>query len=217
MSFGCGVLISAVAYDLLEDGYQEGGIWPIVVGAIAGSAAYALADWAVCREGALSRKRSGDQQVNAGEGGGLAIAVGSLLDGIPESVVGCLAERASASRCSPLSFCPISRKGFRVRSACGPLAVRPPTSLAFGPRSRSFGTCRRLGSSFPGRCYPPGHCYRECDSCGRSSHDGGEHHGAGSCRRRTEAGRRACCCRLAGRLRAFQRRRNVEGRWARSQ
>ncbi|WP_247398566.1 hypothetical protein [Bradyrhizobium sp. 76] len=33
------------------------------------------------------RKRSGGQQVNAGEGGGLAIAVGSLLDGIPESVV----------------------------------------------------------------------------------------------------------------------------------
>ena len=24
MSFGCGVLISAVAYDLLEDGFQEG-------------------------------------------------------------------------------------------------------------------------------------------------------------------------------------------------
>lgn len=83
MSFGCGVLISAVAYDLLEDGYQEGGIWPIIAGAITGSAAYALSDCAVSRQGARSRKRSGDQQVNAGEGGGLAIAVGSLLDGIP--------------------------------------------------------------------------------------------------------------------------------------
>ncbi|GGI22936.1 hypothetical protein GCM10010987_21890 [Bradyrhizobium guangdongense] len=39
MSFGCGVLISAVAYDLLEYGYQEGGIWPIVVGALFGSIA----------------------------------------------------------------------------------------------------------------------------------------------------------------------------------
>lgn len=87
MSFGCGVLISAVAYDLLEDGFQEGGIWPIVAGAITGPAAYALADWAVSREGAHSRKRSGDQQANANEGGGLAIAIGSLLDGIPESVV----------------------------------------------------------------------------------------------------------------------------------
>ena len=67
MSFGCGVLISAVAYDLLQDGYLEGGIWPIVAGAIGGSAAYALADWAVSREGARSRKRSGGQQVNASE------------------------------------------------------------------------------------------------------------------------------------------------------
>src|SRR5437763_7539009 len=33
------------------------------------------------------RKRSGDQQQKQSEGGGLAIAIGSLLDGIPESVV----------------------------------------------------------------------------------------------------------------------------------
>jgi len=87
MSFGCGVLISAVAYDLLEDGFQEGGIWPIAGGAIIGSAAYGTADWIVSRQGGHSRKRSGDQQTNAEEGGGLAIAIGSLLDGIPESVV----------------------------------------------------------------------------------------------------------------------------------
>jgi zinc transporter, ZIP family len=87
MSFGCGVLISAVAYDLLQDGFQEGGIWPIVAGSIAGSIAYAVADWLVSRNGAQHRKRSGDQQQKNGEGGGLAIAIGSLLDGIPESVV----------------------------------------------------------------------------------------------------------------------------------
>jgi zinc transporter, ZIP family len=87
MSFGCGVLISAVAYDLLEDGFQEGGIWPIVAGAIAGSIAYAVSDWLVSRHGAQHRKRSGDQQPKESEGGGLAIAIGSLLDGIPESVV----------------------------------------------------------------------------------------------------------------------------------
>jgi ZIP family zinc transporter len=86
MSFGFGVLISAVAYDLLEDGYQEGGIWPMVAAAVAGSAAYALADWAVSCGGAHSRKPSGDQP-NAGQGGGLAIPIRSLLDGIPESVV----------------------------------------------------------------------------------------------------------------------------------
>ncbi|CCD91617.1 putative integral membrane protein [Bradyrhizobium sp. ORS 375] len=88
MSFGCGVLISAVAYDLLEDGFQEGGIWPIVGGAIAGSIAYALADWLVSRNGAHHRKQSGDgEQQSAAQGGGLVIAIGSLLDGIPESIV----------------------------------------------------------------------------------------------------------------------------------
>lgn len=88
MSFGCGVLISAVAYDLLQDGFQEGGILPIVGGAIAGSIAYAVADWLVSRKGAHHRKQSGDgEQQSASEGGGLAIAIGSLLDGIPESIV----------------------------------------------------------------------------------------------------------------------------------
>lgn len=87
MSFGCGVLISAVAYDLLEDGFQEGGIWPIVGGALAGAVAYAVADWLISRNGGQDRKRSGPQQRKATQGGGLAIAVGSLLDGIPESIV----------------------------------------------------------------------------------------------------------------------------------
>src|SRR5436305_4957261 len=87
MAFGCGVLISAVAYDLLEDGFQEGGIWAIVAGAIIGSLAYTVADWWISRSGGQNRKRSGNQQQRQDEGGGLAIAVGSLLDGIPESLV----------------------------------------------------------------------------------------------------------------------------------
>lgn len=95
MAFGCGILISAVAYDLVLDGFEAGGIWPVVGGALAGSAAYTAANWLVSNRGGRHRKRSGDQQRDAatglagrGEGdGGLAIAVGSLLDGIPESVV----------------------------------------------------------------------------------------------------------------------------------
>jgi ZIP family zinc transporter len=87
MSFGCGILISAVAYDLIFEGFRAAGMVPIVVGAVAGSVAYALANWLVSRRGARHRKRSGDQQTDKGEGGGLAIAIGSLLDGIPESVV----------------------------------------------------------------------------------------------------------------------------------
>lgn len=87
MSFGCGILISAVAYDLIFDGFRAAGIRPVILGAIAGSVAYAVANWLVSRNGARHRKRSGHQQTRQGEGGGLAIAIGSMLDGVPESVV----------------------------------------------------------------------------------------------------------------------------------
>lgn len=88
MAFGCGILISAVAYDLILDGYESGGIAPIIGGALVGSIAYTVANWLVSRSGGDHRKRSAeDLQTDADQGGGLAIAVGSLLDGIPESVV----------------------------------------------------------------------------------------------------------------------------------
>lgn len=87
MSFGCGILVAAVAYDLIFEGFRQAGIGPIVIGAIAGSVAYAAANWLVSKRGARHRKRSGGQQTSASHGGGMAIAIGSLLDGIPESVV----------------------------------------------------------------------------------------------------------------------------------
>lgn len=87
MALGCGVLISAVAYDLLQDGFEEGGIWPIVAGALAGSLIYTLADWLISIRGGNHRKRSNDMQISAAEGGAAAIAVGSVLDGVPESIV----------------------------------------------------------------------------------------------------------------------------------
>jgi ZIP family zinc transporter len=90
MAFGCGVLVSAVAYDLVLEGFRAAGIWPIIIGALAGSFAYTFANWLVSRRGAKRRKRSaGQPSADSGRstGSGLAIAIGSLLDGIPESVV----------------------------------------------------------------------------------------------------------------------------------
>ena len=91
MAFGCGVLVSAVAYDLILESYELASFRPILIGAVLGSVAYTAANWLVAHgglsAGARHRKRSGGQQPHVSEGGGLAIAVGSLLDGIPESVV----------------------------------------------------------------------------------------------------------------------------------
>jgi ZIP family zinc transporter len=89
MAFGSGVLISALAFDLTEDAAETGGFVPTVAGFLAGASAYLAANLVLARQGARHRKRSGDQQPSEQENGGsgAAIAIGALLDGIPESVV----------------------------------------------------------------------------------------------------------------------------------
>jgi ZIP family zinc transporter len=84
MAYGAGVLISALSFELMEDAYRRGGLDSAALGFVGGAAVYTIANIALARAGARHRKRSGDQQ-KGGSGG--AIALGALLDGIPESVV----------------------------------------------------------------------------------------------------------------------------------
>jgi ZIP family zinc transporter len=88
MAFGGGVLISALSFDLMDEAYKRGGFVSTGIGFLGGAAAYTAANWYLARQGAKHRKRSGDQQPSESEdsGSGLAIAVGALLDGIPESI-----------------------------------------------------------------------------------------------------------------------------------
>jgi ZIP family zinc transporter len=87
MAFGSGVLISALSFDLMDEAYKRGGFDSTAIGFVCGAAVYTAANWYLSRRGAKHRKRSGEQQKEGDGGGGLAIAVGALLDGIPESVV----------------------------------------------------------------------------------------------------------------------------------
>jgi zinc transporter, ZIP family len=89
MAFGSGVLISAVAFDLMAEAADTGGLPATAVGFLGGALAYLGANALLARRGARHRKRSGDQQPSESEqsGSGTAIAVGALLDGVPESVV----------------------------------------------------------------------------------------------------------------------------------
>jgi ZIP family zinc transporter len=93
MAFGSGVLISAVAFDLMAEAADTGGLLPTAIGFLGGSVVYLAANAALARHGARHRKRSGgaedEKQPSEKEqsGSGAAIAVGALLDGIPESVV----------------------------------------------------------------------------------------------------------------------------------
>ena len=91
MAVGSGVLISAVAFDLMDEAYARGGFDSTALGFLSGAIVYTLANVAVSRAGGKHRKRSGshpDQsQTSADQDSGLPIAIGALLDGIPESIV----------------------------------------------------------------------------------------------------------------------------------
>jgi ZIP family zinc transporter len=85
MAFGAGVLISAVAFDLVEEafGMSSGHGWAIA-GLFAGCAVFFGGDWLIDRSGGSERKNAGGGQQN---GSSLAIVLGTVLDGVPESMV----------------------------------------------------------------------------------------------------------------------------------
>jgi zinc transporter, ZIP family len=85
MAFGAGVLISAVAYELVEDAFGiAGGSGAVALGLFAGAFAFYLGDLAIDRFGGEGRKSAAGAQ---DAGSALAIVLGTVLDGIPESIV----------------------------------------------------------------------------------------------------------------------------------
>jgi zinc transporter, ZIP family len=89
MAFGGGVLISALAFELMEEAYERGGLTATAAGFLGGATIFTAANWYLSRSGAKHRKRSGGKQPSEADhpGSGLALAVGALLDGVPESIV----------------------------------------------------------------------------------------------------------------------------------
>jgi len=85
MGFGAGVLISAVAFDLVEEAINTtSATWPIYLGMFAGCGVFFGGDWLIERSGGGHRK---DPTGSQKDGSALAIVLGSVLDGIPESMV----------------------------------------------------------------------------------------------------------------------------------
>ena len=70
LGFGAGALISAVSFELAEEGVKIAGGVPVAIGLAAGAMTYFVAAGRV-----------------ASMGGGAALALGAFLDGIPEQMV----------------------------------------------------------------------------------------------------------------------------------
>lgn len=83
MAFGAGVLVSALSFELVLEAFTMGGLAATAAGVAAGALLYFGANALLARR---SRKRSRTQGGSSGSSSGSAIAVGALIDGIPESV-----------------------------------------------------------------------------------------------------------------------------------
>jgi ZIP family zinc transporter len=74
----------------MEEAYNEGGFVSASVGFLLGAVVYTTATGILAHrhEGTRRRKRSGNRQPNETDrpGSGMALAVGALVDGVPESI-----------------------------------------------------------------------------------------------------------------------------------
>lgn len=85
MAFGSGVLISAVAFELIQESFDlSGGGGGVVVGLFAGCFVFFFGDELIGRMGGAGRKKPTGAEES---GNGLAIVLGAVLDGVPESMV----------------------------------------------------------------------------------------------------------------------------------
>jgi ZIP family zinc transporter len=68
----------------MDAAYKVGGYDASAIGLASGALAYFVADWKVSRHAGRTRKRSHGQKSDGASG--MAITIGALMDGIPESV-----------------------------------------------------------------------------------------------------------------------------------
>jgi ZIP family zinc transporter len=88
MAYGSGVLISTLSFELIDEAYTSGGLRSTAFGFLAGAVFYTFCNLLLVKNGADKRKHPANQvQENEQNGSGMAIALGSIMDGIPESVV----------------------------------------------------------------------------------------------------------------------------------
>ena len=92
MAFGSGVLISALSFELMEEAWRLGGFVAVGTGFITGASLFTFLNRVLSANGARHRKRSDavsrkEHAAAAPQGNSKSLALGALIDGIPESIV----------------------------------------------------------------------------------------------------------------------------------
>ena len=149
MGFGAGVLISALSFDLVEEAVDKGpDKWVPLFGILAGCLVFFGGDLLISRSGGADRKDSSGAQE---DGSPLAIVLGTVLDGIPESlVIGLTIVEGGAVGTAYLAAVFISNLPEAISSTAGLVASgwRRSGSSGCGSRSRSSrGSSSLLGYS----------------------------------------------------------------------
>lgn len=91
MSLGSGLLLATASLQLAAEAIRIGGAVPAVVSLLLGASVFSAANTALARFGATHRKRCGECTEQPSEsmhpGSGMAIALGTALDAVPEALV----------------------------------------------------------------------------------------------------------------------------------
>jgi ZIP family zinc transporter len=84
MALGTGLLIGSVSFELVDDALQHQDVAWVALLVLLGAAAFSVGDWRLDARGGGNRKDPTGAQAG---GRALAIVLGSVLDGVPESFV----------------------------------------------------------------------------------------------------------------------------------
>src|SRR3954469_6251701 len=84
MALGAGLLIGSVAFELIDEAVQNADVKRVGVVTLIGAMTFTVGNWILAKRGGGERKDFGGAQA---AGNPLAIVLGSVLDGIPESFV----------------------------------------------------------------------------------------------------------------------------------
>jgi zinc transporter, ZIP family len=84
MALGTGLLIGSVSFELIDEALKTQTVALVGLSVLIGAAVFTVGDWLLARRGGAERKDPSGAQA---EGSPLAIVLGSVLDGIPESFV----------------------------------------------------------------------------------------------------------------------------------